>query len=1412
MHDKALEQMNDERDRELQEANRQLREVTEQFQAMYDQGLFAARLSLDGVVIDINRSALEVCGFKREDVLGRPFWDCGWWNRSPDVVAWVRAAVEQAIAGEPFRGKSRYFWGDGSEHLVDFACMPIRDETGKVVIVVPTGMDITEQVEVENQHRELETQRRRAEALAEIDEAKTKFFSSISHEFRTPLTLMAGPLEDLLTQGGLTEADRERADLALRNARRLLKLVNSLLDFSRIEAGRVDASYEPTDLAEFTAELASLFRSAIENAGMTLTVDCTSSDAAYVDREMWEKIVLNLLSNAFKFTFEGGITVLLRQLEESFELIVGDTGTGIAPDDSARLFERFHRVKGANGRSFEGTGIGLALVQELVRLHGGTVKAESQPGGGSRFIVCVPTGKAHLAPERISAHRTLASTGIHGAVYVEEAMGWIGEQPPADITPNEIAREEWPRLAGGESALILWADDNADMRQYVERLLVAAGYEVILAADGEAALSLALARQPDLILSDVMMPCLDGFGFLEAVRKDPALESTPFILLSARAGEEARIEGIEAGATDFIVKPFSARELLTRISASLDFVKVRDRANAEIRQREEQLRLAVDNAEIGFWDVQEGHGDLTWPPRTKAMFGISPAVPVTMNDFYSGLHPDDLERVTKAYEAAADPARRALYDVEYRTIGKEDGVLRWVAAKGRGVFDGPGDHARCLRVIGTAIDITARKRVEEALEEETRNLEILNSVGSSIASELDLERVVQRVTDAAVELTGAQFGAFFYNVEDEKGESYTLYTLSGVDRTAFESFPMPRNTHVFGPTFRGEGVVRSDDITKDPRYGKNPPYNGKPKGHLPVVSYLAVPVTGRSGDVIGGLFLGHAETGRFSERHERLVVGIAAQAAIAIDNARLYHAAQQANETLERRVSEALAERKLLADIVDTTDAFVQISDLNFNFLGINKASADEFERIYGVCPRVGDNMLELLADKPQHRTAVEAIWSRALAGEEFTETAEFGDSDLDRRFYEMKYNSLRDQQGRLIGAYQFVYDVTERLRDQRRLSEAEEALRQSQKMEAVGQLVSGLAHDFNNVLGAVVAAFDMIGRRSDEPERVSRFADAGMEAANRGAKLTSQLLAFSRKQRMELTPLRVCDIIEDMRDLLQRTLGPLVELELGLNPGPVSVLADPTQVEMTILNLALNARDAMPNGGRLYIGTRLRCIGSDPELAPGEYVELEVRDTGDGMDEDTLRRAIDPFFTTKPVGKGTGLGLAQVYGSARQAGGTVRIESKPGEGTTVRVFFQKTDKPVDRATSGRLRDRAAPDSIATVLLIDDDNDLRSMLSEALANLGYDVKEAMDGSSALQILEKFKPDVVVVDFAMPGLNGADVAKKARERWPGLPVVLASGYADTAAIEHAIGSDAMLLRKPFRIDELLEAVTVATKGA
>ena len=443
-----------------------------------------------------------------------------------------------------------------------------------------------------------EMERQRAEALAAIDRAKTTFFSNVSHEFRTPLTLLVGPLEDdLADPTPLAPAHRQRVETAHRNALRLLRLVNTLLDFSRIEAGRIDASYEPTDLAALTADLASAFRSAIEKAGLALVVDCPPlPHPVYVDRDMWEKVVLNLLSNAFKFTFEGEIRVELRWREDHVELRVADTGVGIPAADLGRIFERFHRIKHTKARTHEGTGIGLALVQELARLHGGSVAVDSEPDRGTAFTVSVRTGTSHLPTDRISASRHLSAATIGATPYVEEALRWL---PRADAAAASFAESLVPatKFSGAleQAARILIADDNADMRDYLARIL-GQQYRVQVAADGRAALDRIVAEAPDLVLTDVMMPELDGFGLVAAVRTDPRTRSIPIILLSARAGEEARIEGLRAGADEYLVKPFSARELLACVASQLQLAQLRQETRQGLAAKA-YLAALVDSAD-----------------------------------------------------------------------------------------------------------------------------------------------------------------------------------------------------------------------------------------------------------------------------------------------------------------------------------------------------------------------------------------------------------------------------------------------------------------------------------------------------------------------------------------------------------------------------------------------------------------------------------------------------------------------------------------------------------------------------------------------------------------------------------------------------------------------------------------------
>ncbi|RKG84307.1 response regulator [Corallococcus terminator] len=444
--------------------------------------------------------------------------------------------------------------------------------------------------------RALEEKTRRAAQLAALDRQKTQFFANVSHELRTPLTLMLGPLEDALTdlREPLASSQHQRVALVQRGAVRLLKLVNQLLEFTRLETGRAGARFQPVDLARLTQELAGHFESAAHRAGLTLSVDCPSlGEPFWVDPEAWERIVFNLLSNAFKFTLEGGLTVRLRLEADAGVLSVRDTGSGIPLEAQPRLFQRFYRVEGAQGRSFEGSGIGLSLVQELTKLHGGEVGVWSRPGEGSEFTVRIPRGHHHLPADRLaSGSSTVARDAFQRDSFVQEVEGWIPAVPgPRPLPPVSPALAPEARPPSARDGRILVVDDNADLRAYLKSVLEP-HFEVETAEDGQAALESLRHRVPDVVVSDVMMPRLGGFGLLRALRSDPALRATPLILLSARAGEEASVEGLEAGADDYLVKPFSGRELLARVQTQLTMYRLRGEAALQLG-RELALKEAV---------------------------------------------------------------------------------------------------------------------------------------------------------------------------------------------------------------------------------------------------------------------------------------------------------------------------------------------------------------------------------------------------------------------------------------------------------------------------------------------------------------------------------------------------------------------------------------------------------------------------------------------------------------------------------------------------------------------------------------------------------------------------------------------------------------------------------------------------
>ncbi|MET8156951.1 SpoIIE family protein phosphatase [Sphaerisporangium sp. NPDC005289] len=587
--------------------------------------------------------------------------------------------------------------------------------------------------------RSYQAQQRRAEELAELDRAKTVFFSNISHEFRTPLTLIMGPVQELRTT--LADADQQvRDDLEVvhRNGLRLGKLVNTLLDFSRIEAGRMQARYEPVDLAAVTAELASVFRSAIDKAGLVFKVDCPPlAEPVYLDLGMWEKVVLNLLSNALKFTFDGSIGVTVRAQDAHAVVTVTDTGIGVPAEEVPRLFERFHRIESARSRSNEGSGIGLALVQELVGLHGGTIAADSAEVEGTRFTIRLPFGPAHLPAGSLVPAGAAEAVSVTAGPFVEEALRWLpGDGAAADGTAADGSAGTHPSAPDdGARTRVLIADDNADMREYLSRLLRGAGYLVETVGDGMEALDAVRADAHDLVVSDVMMPRLDGLALVAALRSDPRTAGVPVLLLSARAGQEASIEGLEAGADDYLVKPFSAAELLARVRANVEL--------ARMRTRHARWRSAmIDSLQEAFFVTDEDGTVIEINSAFTDILGYGPeGLP------YTPMHPwwpdekDDPQAHAMVAEAFAGLVGEGngSYVIP---LTHRDGHRLWIAATFNDVAD-PDTGRR--RVVGTLHDVTAEHYLvqrESALAALSIRLSQADTVSDALSGALSALREV----------------------------------------------------------------------------------------------------------------------------------------------------------------------------------------------------------------------------------------------------------------------------------------------------------------------------------------------------------------------------------------------------------------------------------------------------------------------------------------------------------------------------------------------------------------------------------------------------------------------------------------------------------------------------------------------
>jgi len=623
--------------------------------------------------------------------------------------------------------------------------------------------------------RAYQAERRRAEALAEIDRAKTAFFSNVSHELRTPLTLMLSPVEELLANApeDPTHDNRELLELVHRNGLRLQKLVNTLLDFSRIEAGRMQAVFEPVDLAQFTADLSANFRSAMERAGLAFVIECQPvPESVYVDLDMWEKIVLNLLSNALKFTFGGTVRVSLRSRGGHVEMEVEDTGTGIPAAELPHVFERFHRVEGALSRTIEGSGIGLALVQELVRFHGGSVSVKSDVGQGSTFTVSIPLGTAHLPSEKIRAAAAVSPTGSRAEVFVEEALRWLSDGPvSAPVVVDNIGHPD-VYARGGER--ILLADDNADMREYVRRLL-GERFLVTAVSNGDEALASALANPPDLILSDVMMPGLDGFGLLAEIRKNARTRTIPVILLSARAGEESRVEGLGAGADDYLIKPFTARELLARVGAHLAMRKRREEAEKAVRESQTTLQSFYDSSLfcMGIAELENDDVVAVYCNRATAeLFGTEVRTMAGRKWKDLGV-PDSVERIwIEQYRRCQEQGSAVRFEFESPHASGPRGLSAVASYLGAG----PNGRPQFSFIVE---DVTEKRRADELLRRTNQDLLRANADLEQFAysASHDLQEPLRQVAVYS-QLLEKKYASHL----DAKALGYLAYCVEGAHR------------------------------------------------------------------------------------------------------------------------------------------------------------------------------------------------------------------------------------------------------------------------------------------------------------------------------------------------------------------------------------------------------------------------------------------------------------------------------------------------------------------------------------------------------------------------------------------------------------------------------------------------------
>ncbi|HSE40637.1 MAG TPA: ATP-binding protein [Acidobacteriota bacterium] len=1243
----------------------------------------------------------------------------------------------------------------------------------------------------------VEAERKRVEALAELDAAKTTFFSNISHEFRTPLTLMLGPLEDAILKQKVPET--EELSLMYRNALRLLKMVNALLDFSRIEAGRMQAVFEPTDLAKFTIDLASVFRAAVEKAGIRFNIDCSQlSQPVSVDHQMWEQIVLNLISNAFKFTYEGEIKVALQEKDDHIELMVRDTGIGIPEEEIPHLFERFHRVEGARGRSLEGSGIGLALIHELVKFHDGSIKVETSHGKGSTFVVSIPAQRKHSS--HISQQTSPKSYGLSSKTqaFIEEASRWFPDDQRLDSQVALMQESVTPKTQ--PKSRILIADDNSDMRNYLRNLLHAS-YEVEAVGDGQAALDAVKRKLPDLLITDVMMPGMSGFDLVHHLRSNPETQSLPILALSARAGEESRIEGLQAGVDDYIVKPFSGRELLARINSRLEVSRIRHHAEDARLKGMQQISLVTDAAPvyIANYDLNKRYKFVN--KRYVERFGLK-TEKIIGKYIWEVIGEESYDQI-KGYLDRALMGEPVRFDFEL--IDRELGN-RFFYASYAPEFNEAGE---IIGMIGAFTDLTEHRRQE-------RNqfflLELSNKI-REISEARELFRVVPRMVGEHLQLSRC-----FINEIDLKHGTATIHYdyFTGNLPSLVGTVELANYSQITKADIMAGKTILNCDTRNDPRTSA---LYETSYGPDQIGAYIAVPLM-RNKQWVSTLWASVEFVRSWKDWEIELLETVAEKTWLAVEKLRsesklrLQEAALRESGNRFRALVEASAQIVWMAE---PEGHVVEDSPSWRKFTGQSYEGFKGWGFLNSVYP----------ADRQEFVNQWRLAFEQQSA---FNLIFRLRNSRGEWRWMGAKSVALFASDKILRGWMAMATDITARknAEDEReRLLSQEQNLRMElEKSSRIkDEFLATISHELRTPLNAILGWAHILRSTEANTNENKLAVDTIYLSATSQAQIIDDLLDVSRiiSGKMTIQPevVKLSKIISDSINIFAHAIH-VKDISLNISYDAenetLDLYADPRRLQQIFWNLISNAVKFTPNGGKIDI----RVMKSGSEL------NVVIEDSGSGINAEFLPFVFERFrqadsSTTRKFG-GLGLGLSIAKHLVELHGGKITADSKgEGLGAAFTLTLPLLSQQLHSSEISKERKRNLQESSFSItalagvhenfsltgkkiLLVEDDLLSSEMFRVALEREGLNFRAVSRSSEALSILEEWIPDIIVSDLGLPDEDGYSLIKKIRANSSAqlarVPAIALTGYGKEEGARAITAGFQLYQTKPIQPDALI----------